>query len=279
MSMKTRHGSRPTVSVLMAVYKNDRPDWLRLAINSVLEQTYRADEVVVVVDGPVSHAIQQVLMDYGDQLTVLRLKKNQGLWKALNQGLAIARGELIARMDADDIALPDRLEKQVAQFRLNPALDLVGGQIAEFENDIDNIIAYRRVPLKQEAIVNFARFRSPFNHPTVMYKKTSVAAVGGYHNLQRTEDYDLWIRMLQSGARCINIDDVILYYRVSQANVHRRTNQINYREMKQLYYRSYKSGVINCFEYVFVRLVRWSFYYAPDFMKYGLYKRFLRHEQ
>ena len=263
----------------MAVYKNDHPEWLRLAIDSVLKQTLPADEIIVVVDGAVPLILKQVIESYGQQIRVLWLKKNQGLWNALNQGLKIAQGELIARMDADDIAMLNRLEKQVRAFEKNPKLDIVGAQIAEFENNVDNIIAYRRVPLDQKSITRFARFRSPFNHPTVMYKKASILNVGGYRHLRRTEDYDLWVRMLQSGAQCINISDVLLKYRVSSANICRRTNRVNYREMNQLYYRSYRTGFINLFEYLFIRLARWWFYYTPGFMKYGLYKKVLRHEQ
>lgn len=274
--MKTKRVKQCEVSVLMAVYKNDRPDWLRLAIDSMLNQTLCPDEFIVVVDGPVSQQLRQVLLSYQKQLTVIWLKRNRGLWNALNEGLKVAKNELIARMDADDIATSDRIEKQVAQFMADPALDLVGGQIAEFEDNIENIVSYRRVPLLQQDIAKFARFRSPFNHPTIIYKKSSVLSVGGYHNLRRTEDYDLWLRMLQEGACCLNLEDVVLYYRVSSANMYRRTNQVNYREMKQLYQRSYKKKFINLFEYIFIRISRWWFYYAPEFMKYNIYKRMLR---
>lgn len=274
--MKTKRVKQCEVSVLMAVYKNDRPDWLHLAIDSMLNQTLCPDEFIVVVDGPVSQQLRQVLLSYQKQLTVIWLKRNRGLWNALNEGLKVAKNELIARMDADDIATSDRIEKQVAQFMADPALDLVGGQIAEFEDNIENIVSYRRVPLLQQDIAKFARFRSPFNHPTIIYKKSSVLSVGGYHNLRRTEDYDLWLRMLQEGTRCLNLEDVVLYYRVSSANMYRRTNQVNYREMKQLYQRSYKKKFINLFEYIFIRISRWWFYYAPEFMKYNIYKRMLR---
>lgn len=166
--MKTKRVKQCEVSVLMAVYKNDRPDWLHLAIDSMLNQTLCPDEFIVVVDGPVSQQLRQVLLSYQKQLTVIWLKRNRGLWNALNKGLKVAKNELIARMDADDIATSDRIEKQVAQFMADPALDLVGGQIAEFEDNIENIVSYRRVPLLQQDIAKFARFRSPFNHPTII---------------------------------------------------------------------------------------------------------------
>lgn len=159
--MRVKHTKQYTVSVLMAVYKNDHPEWLRLAIDSVLKQTLPADEIIVVVDGAVPLILKQVIESYGQQIRVLWLKKNQGLWNALNQGLKIAQGELIARMDADDIAMLNRFEKQVRAFEKNPKLDIVGAQIAEFENNVDNIIAYRRVPLDQKSITRFARFRCP----------------------------------------------------------------------------------------------------------------------
>lgn len=263
----------------MSVYKNDRPDYFCLAVDSMLQQTLKPDEIILVVDGPVSQELETAIRGYRKKIKAIWLEKNKGLWNALNVGLKKAKNELIARMDSDDVSCLDRLEKQVAEFKKDSDLDIVGGQIAEFQGNVNNVVSYRKVPLEQEDIKKFARFRSPFNHPAVMYKKSSVLTVGGYSEFYRTEDYDLWLRMLQNGAKCKNLPDVILNYRISDSNMSRRTNKVNYQEMVKIYKRSYKDGFLSLFEYCFIRLMRLLFYYSPNFLKYGIYKRFLRNEK
>lgn len=267
------------ISVLMSVYKNDRPDYFCLAVDSVLQQTLKPDEIILVVDGPISQKLEVIIKDYSKKVNVIWLKKNKGLWNALNVGLRACRNELIARMDSDDIATPDRLEKQIAAFRQEPDLDIVGAQIAEFLGDTDNIVSYRKVPLAQAEIVKFARFRSPFNHPVVMYKKSAVLAVGGYSELYRTEDYDLWIRMLNHGCQVKNLQELLLFYRLSDANMARKTNAITNKEMRKAYRSSYKIGFLNWFEYVLARVIREVFYYMPKDLKNTVYTNILRREK
>ena len=170
-------------SVVMATYKNDSPVWLREAIDSMLTQTIAPDEIIVIVDGQIPDELKSTIDSYAEKITAIYLRKNQGLWNALNTGIKAARNELIARMDADDISLPDRIEKQLRKFAEHEEISILSGAVAEFEKSPEQIIAHRRVPLTRAEITHFAKFRSPFNHPAVMFKKSDVLRLGGVLSL------------------------------------------------------------------------------------------------
>ena len=203
-------------SIVMAIYKKDRPEWFEQAMESLLNQTVISDDIIIVADGPLTTELNAVLHKYAGKksISLIRLRTNQGLGNALNIGIKQAKNELIARMDADDISLPNRFELQIAEFKKHPELDILGGQIAEFINSPDEIVAYRRVPITQPEIKRFARRRNPFNHPTVMFKKSTIQKLGCYDiSAIRIEDYDLWLRALSQNATCSNLNVVLLNYR------------------------------------------------------------------
>lgn len=163
-------------SVVMAVYEKDKPEWLRQSVESIINQTVQSDDIVIVCDGPVGAELKAVLREYEgrhDAVRVVRLSVNVGAGEARNKGVGATRHELVAIMDADDISLPHRFDLQLKQFKKNPELTLVGGQISEFEGESDNILSYRKVPIEYEEIKRFARYRSPINHVTVMFKKSA----------------------------------------------------------------------------------------------------------
>jgi glycosyltransferase involved in cell wall biosynthesis len=264
------------LSVVMAVYKNDNPKWVAEAIDSILNQTYKADEIVVVIDGPISKSIQNTLDSYGKKLTKIQLPKNKGLWNALNVGIEDAKHSLIARMDSDDIAKKDRFEKQIKVFRSDPDLAVLGGQLIEFSETVSNTGTQRKVPESHVEIVKFARFRSPLNHPTVMFRKEKVQQVGGYHEFYRTEDYDLWVRMIQAGMKMKNLPDTLLHYRLNKANVNRKTTFTQHRESIKLQKRLRREGFLSFGDYITARAARSMFYYMPNQLKYLAYRKLLR---
>lgn len=211
-------------SVVMPVYIKDQPEWFEQAIESILGQTAPSDDIIIVADGPLTDELETTLNKYShDSISIVRIEKNQGLSNALNVGIAAAKHELIARMDSDDIAVKERFELQVAAFAKNEKLGILGGQIAEFIDNPDEIVSYRKVPVEHDEIKTFARRRSPFNHPTVMYKKSVIQGLDGYDVLAvRIEDYDLWLRALNKGIFCENIDTVLLKYRSTNDAMKRR---------------------------------------------------------
>ena len=205
-------------SVITSVYKNDKPEYIRVALDSLLvQQTVKPDEIVLVQDGPVSHETSRLLLEYkdnyGEKLNVIRLTQNKGLGNALMLGVENAKYDIVARMDSDDICAPDRFEKQLAYLESHPECDIVGGQITEFIDTPDNIVGKREVPCDNEAIYHYMRSRCALNHPTVMFKKKAVLDAGNYQDWFWNEDYYMWIRMMEQGCVFANLPDVLVNMR------------------------------------------------------------------
>lgn len=212
-------------SVLLSVYRKEQPAYLQQSLDSIFTQTLMPDEVVLVKDGPLTEELDLVIGDYCRKYPILKivpLAQNQGLGKALNEGLKHCSYDLVARMDTDDIAKSDRFEKQVKVFEVHPEFDVVGAWIDEFEGDIKNVTSVRKLPSDHCAIVEFAKRRCPVNHPVVMFRKNAVQAAGGYLHFPLFEDYYLWIRMLLNGSRFYNIPEALLYFRLSPDMFKRR---------------------------------------------------------
>lgn len=267
-------------SVLMSVYKNDKIDYLCLAIESMLKQTVFPDQFVIVEDGPVPKEIDDAIINYSKSysnlFSIVRLEKNGGLGNALNQGLKVCRNELIARMDADDISKTNRCELQLSTFSNNPNLGILGAQIDEFINDTTNVISKRIVPTKYEDILKFARRRSPFNHPTVMYRKSVIEQLGGYIAYGRKEDLDLFIRALNEGVYAQNTLESLLYYRTSNDNLQRRRSWVNCKEYIQIMNGFRKKGYINIFDYAYVFMGQMFMYLVPNKITQAISNKFLR---
>lgn len=202
-------------AVLMAVYAKDDPPLFRRALQSVFDNSLLPDEVWVVVDGPVPLGLEIVLGQFKQDapvqmMHVLRLPVNQGLAHALNEGVAAISLPWIVRADADDINLPYRFERQAALLQQMPELDLQSAPILEVTKD-GAPIALRAVPLTEPEIRLFARYRSPFNHMSVAFRREMVMAVGGYPLVHLKEDYALWCRLLATGARVANSSEVLVH--------------------------------------------------------------------
>lgn len=219
-------------SVCTSIYKNDKPEFVRIALDSVLvNQSVKPTEVVLVQDGPVPYELSRLLIDYKDKFgsifTVIKLKENSGLGNALRIGVENAKYEIIARMDSDDIAAPNRFEKQITYLEGHPECGIVGGQITEFIDTPENIVGKREVPLDNEDIYKYMKSRCAFNHPTVMFRKTAVLKVGNYKDWFWNEDYYLWIRMMMSGCVMANLPDVLVNMR-SGINQYSRRGGMRY---------------------------------------------------
>ena len=267
-------------SVLMSVYKNDDPAFLAQAVESMLRQTVKPEQFVLVLDGPVGEPLAAVVDGYEKAspslFTVVRLAKNGGLGHALNEGLGYCRNELVARMDADDISFPERCEKQLRRFAEKPDMVILGTQIKEFVGTTDHVVSMRTVPCSYEEILLFSRRRSPFNHPTVMYKKSEIQALGGYPCLNRKEDLQLFIAAVQEGRYAENLAEPLLYYRTSSDNQKRRKTWVNCKEYIQVMHGFYKKKQIGTIDMLYVILGQTALFLLPDGFSALLSKRFLR---
>ncbi len=262
-------------SVLMSLYKKEKPEYLKLAIDSMLNQTVAPDEIIMVEDGPLTPELYAVLEDY-PMLNRVKNKTNLGLGMALNIGLKECRNELVARMDTDDCSVPERCEKQLARFAEKPYLAIVGSHINEFVGDTSNVISQRKVPISAEDIYNFAKKRSAFNHPAVMYSKTAVLNNNGYANLKRNQDVDLFGRMQFEGYKAENIDEALLFFRSSDELSKRRKSWQNTWSYIATIRKFWKMGYSSFSDYIMVGIAQTGMYLMPVQLQNFVYKKFLR---
>lgn len=224
----------PNFSVLMSVYKNEKSTYLNASLKSIENQTVVPDEIILVEDGPLTKELYEVIDThrnmFGEGFKVVVLNKNQGLGNALRIGTKYISTNWIARMDTDDIAVPNRFELQLREIEKNPQLAVIGGQVDEFEGSVDNIIGKRTVPCSQVDIYKFIKWRSPFNHLTVLINRALLEKVGGYKYYGKLEDYYLWSRIISSKYCVKNIDKVVVHMRVDSGMYKRRGdfNDIKY---------------------------------------------------
>lgn len=211
-------------SVSMCVYGKDNPEWFRTAVDSILNQTRKPDEVVLVVDGPVPQVLDVVINHFEQNsiFKVIRLPENKGHGEARRVGLNNCSNELVALMDADDISAEDRFEKQLAMFESDSELTIVGGNITEFVGTPDNILEARVVKSDDASIKEDMKKRCPMNQVTVMFKKSRVDSVGGYIDWYCEEDTYLWLRLYLDGAKFANLPDYLVNVRIGKEMYQRR---------------------------------------------------------
>ncbi len=263
-------------SVLMSLYKKEHPEYLKLALDSMLNQTVSPDEIVLVEDGPLTEELYAVVNAYKKHLNLVVNEKNLGLGLALNEGLKVCRNELVARMDTDDISKPDRCEKQLKRFEEKPELAIVGSYIDEFVGDPSNVVSQRKVPTNSESIYNYAKRRSAFNHPAVMYRKSAVMAEGGYSDLKRNQDVDLFGRMMFKGYKAENIDEALLWFRSSDELAARRKSWENTKSYIDTIKKFRKMGYSSFADYAKVAVAQTGMFILPASMQNWVYKKFLR---
>lgn len=265
-------------SVLMSVYKNDNYEWLEEAIISIMNQTVKTDDFVIVEDGPITSELESVIDKYKEKLPikVVSLEKNMGLGVALNKGVLACKNSLIARIDSDDISASDRMEKQLQVFMENDNLSICGTLAKEFTNNINNVVSLATFPLTSADIKNYARKRNPFCHPSVMFKKEDVLAVGNYRSFHLCEDYDLWVRMIMAGMECVNINEYLHYWRISDDFYKRRSGIKYLKSILRFLKLQYQNEFLSAGEYYKSVVIRSIVYLMPNFLRSFIYRTFLR---
>ena len=267
-------------SVLMSVYRKEEPEYFRLAMESILQQTLLPDEIVLIKDGPLTpeleEAVEGFAVRYPNLLIVYGLEKNMGLGIALREGVKICRYPLIARMDTDDLCLPERFEKQVYRFKADETLDLLGTYAMEFSDNPENATVYRNLPVDHESIMVYAKSRNPFNHMTVMYRREAVLSAGNYQASRLNEDYYLWARMLMNGAKCENIPEHLVLVRAGE-NMYKRRGGLKYAATDcRLQCKFLGMGFLTKRKFIANCLLRTSIRLLPNRCIGGFYRVFLR---
>ena len=265
-------------SVLMPVYDKEKPDHLKRCMQSMLDQSAYTNDFVLVCNGPLTAELDAVVVKFLEKTPVLhivQLDKNYGIGIALNMGIKYCINEWIVRMDSDDIAYPYRCERQLA-FVAQHRLDVASATVVEFEENLCCRTRNRELPVTHAEIVQFARRRNPMNHPCTLYRKSKVLEAGGYRDMPGFEDYDLWVRMLQCGARMGNMKEPLLYMRAGEDMLGRRggyrycKNIIRFWcEMKRLGFVTYGECICNIILRCIVSLL-------PNSMRKHIYLKRLR---
>lgn len=263
-----------SVSFLIPVYAGADATQFALTLDSLWTQTRPAEEVVVVEDGPLTDALYAVLDEHQathPELRRVTLARNQGAGPALQTGLGTLTTEFVARIDADDIAYPSRVEKQLAYFAAHPEVDILGTAVTEFDDDAftasadlsQSLVGIRALPSTHAEILKYAKINTPVNHPSVMMRVSKVKAAGGYQKVHHMEDYDLWGRLLRDGAVFHNMAEPLTYFRTSQSQFARRTGKGMFAAERQMQRNLVSYGLISKPRAVFNLLARTAYRLLP----------------
>lgn len=261
-------------SVLMSVYAKEQPEFLEQSILSILNQTVKTDDFVLVCDGPLTPKLDKVIARYCDMLNLVRLPQNGGLGNALNAGLAHCKYDLVARMDSDDICFENRCGCELEIFAQDNTLDIVSAALLEFEKSSEEITGKRLLPEKDEEIRAFSHKRNPFNHPVVMFRKSAVEAAGSYQETYHLfEDYYLWVRMLQNGAKGKNLSEPLLYMRTPHDMYLRRGGAAYAKDLLRFHRWLYKSGWSSFGDYCTSAVPHATICVLPNGLRKWIYKK------
>lgn len=219
-----------TLSVIMSLYKSDRLEFVKLAVESILSQTYTIFDFYIQYDGPIHPEVDAYLSGLTDErVKIQRREENKGLAYSLNELLRIVmpKGyDFIARMDADDISLPERFEKQLEYLKMHPEVDMVGGAINEIDEKGEDRGKVTKYPCSPEDCRAFFAKRNPVAHPTVMFRRSFFKKAGWEYptDFVRNEDTRLWHEGYKHGCVIANLPDVLLHFRMTDAMFTQRRN-------------------------------------------------------
>lgn len=264
---------------LMSVYKKENEKYLDEALSSIYHQTIRPKEFVLIKDGPVGKELNNVILKYASlfkkidiPFIILSNDHNLGLALSLNKGILNSTYPFIARFDSDDINCLDRMEKTATVFQREKSLDVVGSWISEFSTTTDEIKSIRRVPESQNKIVKFSKHRNPMNHMSVTFKKKLVVQVKNYENITSFEDYYLWLKMLNHGMNFKNIQQTLVYARVNDDFINRRSGFKYLKNELKFQTRVYLEGYISFFNFIYNVFTRCWVRLLPSKMVERMYK-------
>ncbi len=230
-----------SISVLISVYKKEKPEYLSKALESIsIEQTHKPDQIVLVEDGPLPDSLEEIVQSFKFKVqnegygtfTVVKLPVNGGLTKALNEGLKHVTGDLIARMDSDDVSEPHRFERQVAYMESHPDVDIISGSLQEFDAEHESLNV-RHYPQTHEECVKYIVKACPLAHPSVMMRKRIFDEGLKYDERYRmSQDIKLWYDAVLAGYRLGNIPEVTLFFRREGDVFRRRSRAKAWNEFK-----------------------------------------------
>lgn len=266
-------------SVLTTVYAKDDPIALKQSIESMLRQTVVTNDYVIVADGSIPNELLGIINSYKNRynfINFIQMPENKGLGTALNIGLSHCKNELVARLDADDISISERCELQLKEFENDSELALVGTDMYEFEGEPNNIISVKIMPHRYKEVYEYGKRRNPFNHSSVMYKKSILDKCGNYPEKRRSQDLALFTKILANGYKCINIDKPLVKFRLDISRIERKQKYSDIRATIRVYYQNYRGGYSKLTDFLYVVVVYIGFYLLPQKIANFLFKKIYR---
>jgi glycosyltransferase involved in cell wall biosynthesis len=266
-------------SVLTSVYWKEKPEYLKSSIQSILNQTIPTNDFVIVKDGPLTDELEAVIDMFikdNKNIRIVSLSQNVGLGNALNAGLKVCRNELVARMDTDDIAVENRFEIQLAEFERDQRLDILGSYMYEFIDNPENIVATKVVPLSHDQIFNFGKRRNPFNHPSVMYKRSVILKYNGYSSMRQGQDLELFTRLLFNGCKGKNIERPLIKFRSNIEMHKRRKSWTSVKNYIEVIYKSWKMGYSGLIDLLYVIVLQFGLLVLPTSIGMWIYRNIFR---
>lgn len=267
-------------SILILTYREENPLYLEQCLESMFTQTLTSDDIVLVCDGGLTAEMYSVIQEYKRKypgiFRALYLDKNYGTAYASNYGIKKCRNELIVKMDSDDIAKPNRCEKQIKVFENDKSVGICGGYISEFESSTGKEISVKKVPLSHEDIIKYSRRRNPINNPTLAFRKSCASEIGGYKNLSRCEDYEFICRMLANGVKAVNIPEILVDYRTTPDNYNRRRNWKSTSSFLKVRWDNYKNGYCSFLDFLIPGVMQIFMFLMPVKFTETIYRYILR---
>lgn len=271
-------------SVLMSVYAKEKPEFLNAALRSLVKQTRKPDEIVIVQDGSLTKELEDVINEYSKKLEykhlfkIIQLKNNVGLGRALNTGLKSCSYEIVARADSDDVSLPNRFAEQISYMENNPEVRIVSANIQEYDESLTDRLAVRIVPETDGCIKKYIRRRSPFNHMAVVFRKSAVQEAGGYIHCSFFEDYYLWCRIVAHGGSFYNFQTPLVHARTGDSMIARRGGLRYVCDICNFQYLAQKTGIFSIWDVALNLIIRVPIALAPRYLRRLMYIRGLHKE-
>lgn len=271
-----------TITCLMSTYIKDSADYLVQAIESILSQTRLPDEFLIIKDGELDQQKEEILQQYKNEYDFIRVigyKQNKGLGCALAFGVSNAKGDVIVRMDSDDISDHHRLKIEEDYLLSHPEIRLLGSNTNEFINDINNTISQRNMPETSEDILRYSKKRNPFIHPSVCFYREDALKVGNYESWYLCEDYDLWAKLLGNGIKGYNIQQNLVHMRISD-DFYKRRGGFKYCHNTLCFKRHLRRAkYISNFQFIRTAIPSLISSIIPNFLRKFLYKKLLRNKK
>ena len=267
-------------SALISVYKKEKPEYLKTALQSIINQTLKPTEIVIVKDGLLTQELDYCIKEYEKQypelIKIIAFKENRGLGLALRDGVVACKYDYIARMDSDDIAKPERFAKQFQYLKQHPETALLGTWITEFSKDENKPDTLTELPCTHQEILKYAKKRNPFRHMTMLLKKEAVIKAGNYRDFLWFEDYDLWVRMLQKGYTAANIPEYLVNVHADKEMFARRGGWQYLKQDYRFQQLLLNSKFITCKQFIRNIFYRSIVRIMPNKLRIIFYKKVLR---